>query len=210
MSGLGELDTGSRDAPGAGSAATGPCRQHGQHAGTPAWKMPLTPQHPSCTFTYTLRLCETAPNPTFATRREGPGGSGTVTGAPSALPAGQPDRPSPAAGHRSSDQPRQAAGPPAPVRGAGLAWKLHTGTAGPGQAGGHYLSDGVSEEQDAGPAQEPPADSRLRQRHGRGRTSAGSGGLAASSAAGNGADRWKAPVTNRVQIPAPLNLLSPL
>lgn len=87
MSGLGELDTGSRDAPGAGSAATGPCRQHGQHAGTPAWKMPLTPQHPSCTFTYTLRLCETAANPTFATRREGPGGSGTVTGAPSALPA---------------------------------------------------------------------------------------------------------------------------
>lgn len=124
--------------------------------------------------------------------------------------SGQPDRPSPAAGHRSSDQPRQAAGPPVPVRGAGLAWELHTGTAGPGQAGGHYLSDGVSEEQDAGPAQEPPADSRLRQRHGRGRTSAGRGGLAASSSARDGADRWQAPVTNRVQIPAPLNLLSPL
>lgn len=80
--------------------------------------------------------------------------------------------------------PQRRGDPVGPAGGGG-------GAAPEGLPRGRYLSDGVSEEDDAGPAQEPPAGARLRQRHGRRRTSAGSGGggrrsRAAPSAAGGG------------------------
>lgn len=56
---------------------------------------------------------------------------------------------------------------------------------------GRYLSDGVSKKDDAGPEQQPPADTRLCQRHGGCRTSAAAGG--GEGGGGKGAAAAKLP-----------------
>lgn len=136
--------------------------RHGQHAGLPARKTPPTPQHPKLRLH--LRASNTATPGISARRLQRRAGPGTAS----------------RRGRRG--WPRSGPFPPLSTRaqsGAGTLPRSRAGQgalagiAGPG-AGGHYLSDGVSEEEDAGPAQEPPAGARLRQRHGRGRTSAGS------------------------------------
>lgn len=73
--------------------------------------------------------------------------------------------------HRAHNLGRRHGDPIGPAAGG-------CGAAPEGLPQGRYLSDGVSEEDDAGPEQEPPAGARLRQRHDRcrRRTSASSGG----------------------------------
>lgn len=143
----------------------------GAESKAPAQKMPLTPEHPK------LHLHTRASN--TATSRIS-----------DRTEASQARRPRHGLTAGSEGAPAAAAGPPLSAARTGAqanagmlqgrtptrsraGRELCTGTAGPG---GHYLSDGISEEQHARPPQEPPAGSRLRQRHGRGRTSAGSGG----------------------------------
>lgn len=173
------------------------CSRHGQHAGPHGWKMLLTPErhlHLRASNTATPRI--SAKRLQIAESPPGAKAPGTASGRL----------------QRAGPWPRRVPGSSRLPRCEEPGWpgSAVRESRGQARADGHYLSDGVSEEQDARPAQEPPAGSRLRQRHGRGRTSAGS--LAASSAAGNGADRGKAPVTHRVQVrvPAPFNLSSAL
>lgn len=148
----------------------GPCARHGQHTGPLHGKCPCHRNIPSYTLTF-VPLTRRPHGFLIAqrpARREGPGMASRrgLSGAVSALP--------PLCAARTGAQANAGMllGSRAPTR-SRAGRELRTGAAGPG---GHYLSDGVSEEQHARPAQQPPAGSRLRQRHGRGRTSAGSGG----------------------------------